>query len=151
MARLKTTPALRHCETSQGRYMAVLIQTEVKEVALSMPGLSSDFGTSRNCDHEYIDGASMKLEKPHIRQQILPPRVRREFWSRGSYVFLSIVYLGSWKEVRSGKKPAYARCALLWKWMPASGWFWARSRSWGQVFLSHSAASVPPSETLSPA
>lgn len=31
----------------------MLMQTEVKEVALAMPGLSSDFGISRTCDYEY--------------------------------------------------------------------------------------------------
>ena len=47
--------------------MAVLIQTEVKDVALSMPDLSSDFGMSRNYNHEYIEEVSMKLEGPYIR------------------------------------------------------------------------------------
>ena len=40
-------------------------------------------------------------------------------------------------------------CTLLWKWMPASGWFWARSWRQCQVFLSCSAATVSLSETLS--
>lgn len=48
LALLSITPFLRHCETSHGRYMAVLMQTEVKDVPLSIPSFSSDLGISLN-------------------------------------------------------------------------------------------------------
>jgi hypothetical protein len=47
-ARLKVTPAFRHWETSQGRYIAVFMQTEVNDVAWSTPGLREDEGSWRN-------------------------------------------------------------------------------------------------------
>lgn len=35
-----------------------------------------------------------------------------------------------------------------WKWTPASGWFAAKSSNGAQVFLSHSEAAVPRTDTL---
>ena len=47
-ARLKMTPFFRHCETSHGKYIAVLMQTDVKLVAESTPAPSCSLGTERN-------------------------------------------------------------------------------------------------------
>ena len=65
MVRLKTTPALRHCETSHGRYMAGLMQTDVNAEPLSIPGFNCSRGISWNCSHEYVEGALEKLRDTH--------------------------------------------------------------------------------------
>src|SRR4051795_7191305 len=101
MARLKTTPALRHCETSHGRYMAVLMQTDVNAVPLSIPGFNCSRGISWNCSYEYVEGALEKLRETHIRKQLFPPWVRGKQVSQpGSCcrtdVFLAIVYFRFW-------------------------------------------------------
>lgn len=56
--RLKITPLLNHCETSQGRYMAVLIHTEVKHVAESTPGPRGSLGSIRNYQVMVSKGSS---------------------------------------------------------------------------------------------
>ena len=51
-ARLKTTPAFKHSDTRYGRYIAVLMHTDLKELAESMPSASSALGISRNWRNE---------------------------------------------------------------------------------------------------
>lgn len=51
--RLNMTPFLRHCETSHGRYIAVLMQTEVNEVPPSMPSGNSSLLRTLNCTSDY--------------------------------------------------------------------------------------------------
>lgn len=49
-ARFKWTPFLRHCDSNQGRYTAVLMQTDVKTLASLIPFGKEDAGICRNYD-----------------------------------------------------------------------------------------------------
>src|ERR1700744_755482 len=129
-ARLKITPFLRHCETSQGRYIAVLMHTDVNTVAWSIPGGRASLGSIRNCGEKQlstvvVSGGGTKGSF-YVGDNILDPWIRRKQLCkpgcrRRATIFGAAVDFALFDLTQRNSRLRRSQNPVPWKCTPASG------------------------------